>query len=345
MRRRGVTGLLLLTLPVFFQLLPAHAAPLAINQAQSGLLVQDSLTTGNTAYWYFYGDAVQTGAPHTYSEDSQGLHIGIQATKAGSWIGFFAESPNTAGQLFHAVLTLPYSKITSNEFNTGLYVQTSTNRINYVTCAAQADSVGYTWSVVYTSGNSQSAQQYFVVFSEVGGPTAPLTRDCTIITNGSNQMKVYLDGRLVYSSSTLNLQMPSPFNSYLEVQSTYAGGMLHASYNDYYATVSDAVRVQNAPPGDTAQVVDSASKVLASATVGSGGVALLDVGQYHLPISGYVQVYDTAHNLVATTGGTAAAIWGGDVYQVSTTTTTTTSSTSSSTTTASTTITSTTASS
>src|SRR3989454_59380 len=320
MKRQGLAGLLLLTLPVFFQLLPAQAAPLSINEVQSGLLAQDSLTTGNTAYWFFYGDAVLTGAPHTYSEDSQGLHIGIQATKAGSWIGFFAESPNTAGQLFHAVLTLPYSKIASNEFNTGVYVQTSTDHINYITCAAQADSTGYYWSVVYTTGNAQSAQKYYTVYSQAGGP---LSRDCTIITNGTNMMKVYLDGQLVYSSSSLSLQMPSPFNSYLEVQSTYAGGMLSASCNDYYATVSSVLQVQNAPPGDTAQVVDSKSNVLASATVGSGGVASLDVGQYHLPITGYVQVYDTAHNLVATTGGTGA-IWGGDVYRVGTTTSTTT---------------------
>ena len=336
MKCQSLAGLLLLTLPIFFQLLPARAAPLSINEVQSGLLAQDSLTSGNTAYWYFYGDAVLTGAPHAYNEDSQGLHIGIQAKKAGTWIGFFAESPNTAGQLFHAVLTLPYSKISSNEFNTGLYVQTSTDHINYVTCAAQADSTGYYWSVVYTRGNAQSAQQFFTVFSQAGGPTVPLTRDCTIITNGSNQMKVYLDGQLVYSSSNLNLQMPSPFNSYLEVQSTYAGGMLSAKYNDYYSTVSSVVQVQNAPPGDTAQVIDSKSNVLASATVGSGGVALLEVGQYHLPITGYVQVYDTAHNLVATTGGTGA-IWGGDVYRVGTTTTTTSAASSTTTTTSSTT--------
>src|SRR5438445_7338491 len=158
MKRQGLAGLLLLTLPVFFQLLPAQAAPLSINEVQSGLLAQDSLTTGNTAYWYFYGDAVLTGAPHTYSEDSQGLHIGIQANKAGTWIGFFAESPKTAGQLFHAVLTLPYSKISSNEFNTGLYVQTSTDHIIYVTCAAQADSPRYYCSAVYTRANAQTQQ-------------------------------------------------------------------------------------------------------------------------------------------------------------------------------------------
>src|SRR5207244_12445968 len=99
------------------------------------------------------------------------------------------------------------------------------------------------------------------------------------------------------------------------------------------------VHGQHARPGETAQVIESKSNVLARATVGSGGVALLDVGQNHLPITGYVQIYDTAHNLVATTGGTGA-IWGGDVYRVGTTTTTTSSASSSTTTTTSSTTTS-----
>src|SRR5207245_8968394 len=116
--------------------------------------------------------------------------------------------------------------------------------------------------------------------------SVPVTRDYTIATNASHQMNVYLDGQLVYASSSLNLQMPSPFNSYLEVQSTYASGMLSAKYNDYYSTVSSVVQVHNAPPGDTAQVIDSKSNVLASATVGSGGGALVEVGEYDVPITG-----------------------------------------------------------
>lgn len=324
MRRPAVLLVLLPLVVLFvFEAPSTSAAPSSLTRVQSGVLAQDSLTTGNLAYWAFYGDAVQEHAPYTYSEDSAGLHIGIQAAKQGQWAGYYAVSPNTNGELFHAVLTLPYSSTPSGEFNTGLYVQTSASHINYISCTADVGSTGYDWSVVYTTGNSRSAQKFYQVYYEAGAPGVPLTRDCTIITNGQNMLEVYLDGQLVYSSTTLKLQMPPPFDSYLEVESTYAGGMLSGTYSDYYATTSNVVQVQNAPAGDTAQIVDSGNNVLVTGSVGSSGIALLDVGQYHLPIDGSVQVYDASHTLVATTPGTGP-IWGGDSYQENATTTTTT---------------------
>lgn len=325
MRRLTILSvLLLLAIPFVFEVPGTNAAPVQLTLSQSGVLAQDSLTTGNLAYWTLYGDAVQRQAPYAYNEDSSGLHIGIQAAKQGQWAGFYAESPNTNGQLFHAVLTLPYSSIPSGTFNTGLYVQTSTTHINYVTCTAEVYPGGYDWSVVYTTGNSRSAQKFYQVYYQAGGVGVPLTRDCTIITNGNNYLEVYLDGRLVYSSTTLKLQMPAPFNSYLEVESSYAGGMLTGTYSDYYATTSNLVQVQGAPAGYTAEIVDSQNTVLSTAKVGSGGTALLDVGQYHLPINGTVRVYDSSNNLFATTSG-AGPIWGGDIYQGSSTSTSTTS--------------------
>jgi len=321
-RYRVLVLLVLLAIPFASHVQPTNGAIQIINKVQSGLLAEDSLTTGNYGTWFLYGDAVQQNAPYKYSEDSQGLHIGIQAAKQGQWAGFYAMSPNTAGMVFHAVLTLPFTSVPSGEFNTGLYVQTSTAHINYITCAADATPSGYGWAVVYTTGNSVSAQKFTTVYSQTGGPT---TRDCTIITNGQNFLEVYLDGQLVFSSTTLNLQMPSPFNSYLEVESTYAGGMLFGTYGDYYATTTYNVQVQNAPAGDTAEIDDSSNTMLVSATVGSGGSTNLDTGRYHLPINGYVRVYDPTHNLVASTSG-AGPIWGGDAFQPSSSTTTTTSS-------------------
>lgn len=311
-----------------------HASVGSITRIKTGLVAQDTLTTGNLQYWTLGGGAVWQGAPHTYSEDSQGLHIGIQAAQEGSWVGFYAVSPSTDAQVFHAVLTLPTSSLASDQFNTGLYVQTSSGNINYITCAAQAESSGYHWSVVYATGDSFQALSYTNLFYQSGGANAPLTRDCTIVTNGQNFLQVYLDGTLVYGSDTLNLQIPPPFNAYLEVETTYATSMLFGTYNDYYATTSDIVQVQNAPAGYTAELVDSNNNLLASATVGSDGVALLGVGQYHMPISGYVQIYDSSHNLVATTA--QSSIWGGDAYQVnSLSTATSTTSTSSTATTSS----------
>jgi len=323
-----LVALLLLILPLTFEAQSTRASPAPLSEVQTGVIAQDSLTTGNMASWTFYGDAVQEHAPYTYSEDPGGLHIGIKAAKQGQWGGFYAESPNTNGELFHAVLTLPYSSIPSGEFNTGLYVQTSTDHINYVVCGAQADSSGYYWSVVYTTGNSRSAQKFYQVYYQPGGAGVPLTQDCTIVTNGQNLIKVYLDGQLVYSSTTLKLQMPPPFDSYLEVESTYSGGMLFGTYTDYYATTSENVQILNAPTGDTAEIVDSNNGVLATAAVDSSGTALLDVGQYHMPISGNVEVYDSSNSVVATTNG-PIAIWGGDAYQSGASTTSSTSSTTS----------------
>ena len=88
-----------------------HATSVTVTQTSSGLVASDSLTTGNTAYWYFGGDAVGEGAPYKYSENSSGLYIGVQATLPGHWAGIYAESPNTNATLFHAVLSLPYPTI------------------------------------------------------------------------------------------------------------------------------------------------------------------------------------------------------------------------------------------
>src|SRR6266852_8011816 len=111
LRLRLLVAIVLLAVPFASQVQPTNGAVQAINKVQSGLLAQDSLTTGNFGTWFLYGDAVQQHAPYKYSEDSQGLHIGIQAAKQGQWAGFYAESPNTAGEVFHAVLTLPYSSV------------------------------------------------------------------------------------------------------------------------------------------------------------------------------------------------------------------------------------------
>ena len=114
-------------------------------------------------------------APTSYFEDPQGLHIGVQSAAPGQWAGFFAKSPNTNAQVFHAILTLPYSSIPADVFNTGLYVQTSSGFINYVACYTQVTSSGYFWSVLYSTGDSSSAQSFHQVYFQQGGPNVPLT--------------------------------------------------------------------------------------------------------------------------------------------------------------------------
>src|SRR5205085_4528754 len=187
--------------------------------------------------------------------------------------------------------------------------------INYVTCALSATATSHYWAIVSTTGNYDQATQFNVLWTD-NSANQPTTRDCTIVTNGDNFLQVYLDNNLVYSSNNLSLQMPAPFNAFLEVQSSFAGKLLYSSYKDFYATTTSSITVQNAPHSGKVNVVSSDGKtILASGTVGSSGSVSIDVGKYHLPLSASIQAYDATGKLVASTSSTVT-LWGGDVYTV-----------------------------
>src|SRR6185312_15666138 len=195
-----------------------------ITRSQSGLVASDSLTNetktqqqlfANQQYWKDGGDAIAENAPYEYSKDSQGLHIGVQAPANGTWAGMYSVTPNTNAMLFHSVVTTPVNFIPYQWYENGMYVQTAASQnVNYVTCVAATSQWGLDWIVVSTTGNVNQATQFNVLYADPSS-NQPLTRDCTIITNGNNYLKVYLDGTLVYNNSTMNLQMPGPFNAFL----------------------------------------------------------------------------------------------------------------------------------
>jgi len=142
-----------------------------------------------------------------------------------------------------------------------------------------------------------------------------LTRDCTIITNGTNYLKVYIDGNMVYSSNTLKLLMQEPFNAFLEPQSSYAGQLLNGTFNDYYVTASENVKVTNNPSSAaTVKIVDSSGNVKTSVGVVSGNATLI-IGKFHFPLVAYIKVYDSLGNQLASTSS-PVNIFGGDVYSV-----------------------------
>ncbi len=265
----------------------AHAATSTITQASSGLVASDSLNTGNTAAWTIAGNAPPGGSASI--ENSSGLYLGVKTGTAGTWAGFFAKSPTTSAMIFHAALTLPYKSIPDNSLNTGFYVQTSNSAfINYVACVAVVSTTGYYWSVIQATGPSLGAVTTTSLWTSPTN-TMPLTQDCTIITNGNNYLRVYLGGNVVYESSSLMLNMPSPFNAILEVQTSSASAMRFGSYLSYYANLDENVIVNNAPAGGTVRMVDSTNTVLASAPVSSTGTATLSVGKYSLPLTANIQ--------------------------------------------------------
>ncbi|HZS74510.1 MAG TPA: fibronectin type III domain-containing protein [Candidatus Nitrosotalea sp.] len=295
----------------------------SVTLAQPGLVASDSLTNetmtkdqllANQQFWRYGGSATVNNTPYDISRDLQGFHIGVQAANDGNWTGFYGVAPSSNAVLFHAVITTPVESVpTTNDFyENGLYIQTSTQNVNYVTCFADTGTAGTEWAIVSATGNANGATNFNLLWVDQS-PNQPLTRDCTMKTNGSNYLKVYLDGTMVYTSNTLNLQMPGQLIAFLEPQTSYAGQMLYGTYKDYYSTTDENVKITN-NPSNAARVdlVSPSGTVLASSGVTSG-TATIPVGQYHYPMAANIKVYDSANNVIASTAN-AVNIFGGDVY-------------------------------
>lgn len=295
---------------------------LSIKQIKSGLVAFDPLNNAtltkeqlkaDTRYWTYGGSAEGFKPPALFDffQNSTGRYIGVQAPASGTYAGYYAVTPPTSAKLFHAVLTMPYRSISGDFFNNGLYVQTANGKIIYVTCVVDASPQGISWHIVRTNGNFNDAKRFETLWSDPS-PTQPLTRDCTIITNGSNYLKVYLDNVMVYSSSNLNLRMPAPFLYFLEPQNSHPA-MLYGEYRDFYIAADENIQVINAPStAKRVDVVSTSRTVLASSQI-TNGAALIDVGKYHFPLAAQIIVYDSNGIALAST---SASIFGGDVYAI-----------------------------
>ena len=290
----------------------ANAEPAeSIEIVKSGLIASDPLNTGNTSYWTPWSSTVNTPLLREYHENSQGLHIGVQAPYSGKWVNYAAVSPVTDASLFHATVTNPYTTVSDGVFESGLYVISSTNS-NFVGCVAVANYNGHYWSVIQAYGSDVVGSGIMTTLYQSPLNTEPLTQECTIVTNGDNNLRVYLDGNLVVSRDDLVLNMPDPFRAMLQVDAT-SPTMHIGTYLNYYATSSEAVTVTNAHPGGTVLLVDSSNSTLASAPVTSDGVSTILVGMHSLPLVGNILIYDANSTLVSSTPS-PVTIFGGDVY-------------------------------
>ena len=291
---------------------------------KSGLLVSDSLSNEtdtqqqlqtNSKYWRYGGDAPGENAPYAFWRNTQGLHIGVQAPSNATWAGIYSLSRNINGMLYHSIVTTPVPSIPANNvyYNNGMYVQTNgSSNVNYVTCASNVSSFGTVWAVFWATGNPFGATNFTRLWYDPS-PNQPLTRDCTIITNGNNYLRVYLDGVKVVDNNKMNLQIPPPFNVFLEPQSSYAGQLLNGTFTDFYASTSENVTVTNLPSNTVrVDITDSSGNVLATSPV-ANQIASLNVGQYHFPLSGTIKVYNSNNALIASR---SSGIYGGDVYSV-----------------------------
>ncbi|MFY3742091.1 MAG: hypothetical protein HMLIMOIP_002555 [Candidatus Nitrosomirales archaeon] len=292
----------------------------AIKKISSGLVASDPLTKSKSTlqlkadkYWDFNGNAKAQKAEVSYFQKAEGLHIGVKAVSKGVYAGFFAVTPPTKAYLFHADITTPHRIIRSDFFQNGLYVQTASGLVNYVTCVAITSRAGTSWHVMQATGNFNQTTSVKTLWSDKSA-NQELNRDCTIITNGSNYLKVYLDNVLVYENSQLKLQMQPPFRAFLEPQNSHQKP-LFGIYKDFYIALDEKIKVVNVPSNAaTVKLVDRLGKALASTPV-KNGIANLNVGQYHFPLLAHIKVYDNSNAEIASTTAPASIV-GGDVYSV-----------------------------
>ena len=293
----------------------------AVTQTQSGLVASDPLTAGNLSAWTISGFSSSDSATCSPSENSSGLCLQVDPQNSNQWAGSFAAQNVGNAAVYHAVLSMPYSSTSSNvAFNMGLYVKPELTyppnpgqAVNYVSCGVSVTSNGYIWQAVYGTGNLTGATNTQLLNSSINKPS--LTQACTIITNGANLLRVYLGSTLFYSNSSMNLQIASPLSAYLEIGAVNSTAPMQSEFSDFYATLNNTISVTNAPSGGTVKLVDASNSTIASASVGSNGVATISVTPYQDPPSGYIRVYNSTGKLVASTSS-VTTLWGGNTYSV-----------------------------
>ncbi|MDA4134401.1 MAG: hypothetical protein OK441_02405, partial [Thaumarchaeota archaeon] len=254
--------------------------PKTINKDQSGLIASDPLNNfetqqqlqANDSFWQ-YGGSGSSGGYYNFFEAADQLHIGVAANGSGGWTGFYGVTPPTNASLVHAVLSA--NATTADGYaDTGLYMSASNQLLNYIACLAVTTPTGTVWGVVHAqsaTGLNPTITPIWVDFSQ----NQPLTRDCVMVTNGENSLSVYLDHVLVYQANDISLNMPPPYSFYVEQETQVASGLLYGNYQDFYATLGDAVSVTGLP--STAQSVDLvgvSGTVYASAQASSGRASL-----------------------------------------------------------------------
>src|SRR5438132_5607895 len=221
---------------------PPPVSLYSINQVNSGLTASDPLNNetktqqqlqANPGYWTYGGDAPLENAPYAVYRDTQGLHVGVQAPSNGTWAGYYALTKHTTAMLFHARISTPVQTLPANNvyYENGMYVQNATNDVNYVDCSSDTASYGNAWTLFSATGDPFGANTFHMLWYDPS-PDQPLTRDCTIITNGTNYLKAYIDGTLVYENNALDLQMSKDLMTFLEPQSSYNGTLLNGTFDD-----------------------------------------------------------------------------------------------------------------
>jgi len=111
--------------------------------------------------------------------------------------------------------------------------------------------------------------------------------------------------------------MPTPFQVYLEPETSYNGQLLYGTFLNYYITTGNFVTVNSlsSSVSKVELVNQSNGQILASAGK-SGSSAKINIGKFIFPVNATIKALDSSGGIVSQTPS-GGSIFGGDVYSSS----------------------------
>jgi len=207
------------------------------------------------AGWESNGSA---GAANGWTAVSHGqLHVGIRRATP-DFRGWFLTTTGTvpASCVFQFSAASPPPVTAAVQGSIGelvMAVQTgstvTTGDIDYVVVAENVAPTGLRTLIVgYSLGRLSSATEH--ILKKVLWKPGPL--QAAVLTNGDNQLSVWIDGSLFYSADDLDLGIAPPFQAYLEVQARHTA--YTASFNGYSSVCQPDILITNLPDGSSVQL-------------------------------------------------------------------------------------------
>lgn len=283
---------------------PARPLPPGLSRVHSGLLVADPLdkavTLGQLQDQYVLDGSAGTKLGWV-SETTAGLAVGIKAHNG--WAGWFASTIHAAGPAvaWHAVISPTALPLGTKGRGLAVFaVQTATTQksgvINYIVVAAVCRSGSYRWLVGYAHGLVAGASTH-VLWTSKWQPvprrgTLLASQAVTVVTDGSHSVSVWFGTDEIFNSKRLVLEMPAPFQAYLEVQSSAPA--YYARFTDFWVTDDAPLVVRGLREGSRAQLTSGAGGMggaaIADAVAGQEGTATLRLPAPELVGTGTISV-------------------------------------------------------
>ncbi|MBV9660574.1 MAG: hypothetical protein JO337_05390 [Acidimicrobiales bacterium] len=252
--------------------------PAPLHRSASGLVATDSFDRPvpyrTLEDRYVFNGSAQPGTGYAYAS-ATGLDVGVKP-HAG-WAGWFAVTIHAASPqvVWHTVMSRPGRPSTGGTGEAVFAVQTATTQhngaINYVVVASVSRNGLTHWLVGYAHGEVADADTE-VLWQSPDRADSPTSEPVTVTTDGRHQIAVWLGDQEVYRSSDLQLDIPPPFQAYLEVQGQNEGYV--SRFQDFWIARAAALQVRGIPAGASVTLVHG-GQTIASASADREGTARL----------------------------------------------------------------------